>query len=383
MLKPINSVANRVAEGRRFASRSIVLSSFSGIQCRVFRREVIPAEDDKERDETIWEGGVVLSDSDAHATEYKEQGYAIMLLDKFSGGSIHSDGEDINSGEAVFYAQIEPFHYDDYESRALMLRNTPEWKPKKGDIFAMIIEQDLIKWAEVIGVSGQSLHAHHGERYVLNVRDRLMHLEPFINQENLLKPENNIFPISLAELIYSDAPIYEVEGNDPSTMNDDEIRIKKFKLVNIADPQLQNYPAVLSIVHLFKRTNSPYFFNVADQAKIIVNVANDEQFILTANTPVNAIETPQGQISYVLVMIDHVGLVKKIHDELTALRAVQIKQNDKLIFELLPLQFDEMRKAYHFTCAIKLGQVMQYDLTFSNGEKHSLSIDATALEGIG
>lgn len=382
MLKPISSVANRVAEGKRFASRSIVMTSFSAIESIVFRREVIPAEDGLERDETIWEGGMVLSDSDAHATEYKKQGYAIILLDKFSGGSIHSDGEDINSGEALFYAQIAPFHYEDYPSKSNMIRNTPDWKPQKGDIFAMIVSDDLIKWIEVIGVTGQSLHAHHGERYVLNVRDSLMHLEPFKNQENLLKPSSNIFPISLAELMYSNAPIYETEDHDPSTMNDDEITIKKFKLVNFIDPQLQHYHAVLKIVHLNKRTNSPYFFSAADQAKITVNVGNGEKFILTASGPVSAIDTPLGQISYALVMIDHVALVRKIKDELTALRPVQVKQNDTLIFELLPLQFDEVRKAYHFVCAINLGKSLQYDLIFADGGKHSLIIDATSLQGV-
>lgn len=381
MLKPINPIANRVAEGRRFASRSIVLTNLSRIECVVFRREVIPAEENQAREDTIWEGGLVLSDADEHATEYKKQGYAMLLMDKFSGGSIHSDGDDINSGEAIFYAQIEPFHYEDYESNSQMLRNTPEWKPKKGDIFAMVIAEGLIKWVEVMGVSGQSLHAQHGERYVLNIRDSLMHLEPFINQEQLLKPESNIFPIQLDQLMYSEAPIFEVQDNDPSTMNDDEIKIKKFKLVNFSDPQLQNYAAVLSIVHLFKRTNSPYFFNPTDQAKITVNVGDDERYILSADSPVNGIETPLGQISYVLFMIDHVALVRKIQAELTALRPVQIKQNDKLIFEFLPLQYDEVRKAYHFVCTLILANSIEYQLTFADGEAHNLAIDANALQG--
>src|SRR5699024_3168352 len=137
---------NRVAEGRRFASRSIVITNLSAIECLAFRREILPAEDNKSREETIWEGGILLSEHEEHATEYKEQGYAMLLLDKFSGGSIHSDGDDINSGETMFYAQIEPFHYADYESKAQMLRNTPAWKPKKGDIFAMIVSEGLIKW---------------------------------------------------------------------------------------------------------------------------------------------------------------------------------------------------------------------------------------------
>lgn len=381
MLKPINSVANRVADGRRFASRSVVITNLSAIECLVFRREVLPAVEGESREETIWEGGMQLSEHEEHATEYKEQGYAMMLLDKFTGGSIHSDGADINAGEAMFYAQIEPFHYADYESKAQMLRNTPDWKPKKGDILAMVVSEDLIKWVEVIGVSGQSLHAQHGERYVLNIRDNLMHLEPFIKHEDLLKPKSNIFPISLDKLLYSDAPIYEVDDKNTSSLNDDEIRIKKFKLVNLTDPQLQNYAAVLSIVHLFKRTNSPYFFDAADQAKISVDVADGERYLLTAPSPVKAIETPQGQISYVLVMIDHAALVRKIDSELTAFKPVQVKQDDRVIFELMPLQFDEVRKAYHFSCAVVLGQAMQYDLSFEDGETHSLTLDAIALQG--
>lgn len=187
MLKPINSVANRVAEGRRFASRSVVITNLASIECLVFRREVLPAVEGESREETIWEGGMLLSEHEEHATEYKEQGYAMMLLDKFTGGSIHSDGEGINSGEAMFYAQIEPFDYADYESKAQMLRNTPDWKPKKGDILAMVISEDVLKWVEVVGIPGQSLHAQHGERYALNIRDSLMHLEPFISQEERLK----------------------------------------------------------------------------------------------------------------------------------------------------------------------------------------------------
>lgn len=381
MLKPINSVANRVAEGRRFASRSVVITNLSSIECLVFRRSVVPAVEGESREDTIWEGGMMLSEQEEHATEYQEQGYAMLLLDKFSGGSIHSSGDDINSGEAMFYAQIEPFHYADYESKANMLRNTPDWKPEKGDILAMVVNADLIKWVEVVGVTGQSLHAQHGERYVLNIRDNLMHLEPFIHHEDLLKPKSNIFPIGLDKLMYSDAPIFEVDDKGTTNLSDDQVQIKQFKLVNIADPQLQNYHAVLSIVHLFKRTNSPYFFQEQDQAKIQVDIADGERFILTADSPVRAIDTPQGPLSYMLVMIDHVALVRKIDSELTAFRPVQVKHGDRVIFELMPLQFDEVRKAYHFTCAIILGQVMQYDLTFENGEKHSLTIDATALEG--
>lgn len=179
MLKPINSVANRIADGRRFASRSVVVSGLSSIACFVFRRQVIPAEVGETREETIWEGGQILSEHEQHATEYVEQGHAMMLFDHFTGGSIHSDGDDINSGEALIYAQIEPFNLDDYPVKAKMLRDVPDWKPTKGDVFGLVISEDLIKWLECVGVSGQSAHTQYGERYVLNIRDSLMHLDLF------------------------------------------------------------------------------------------------------------------------------------------------------------------------------------------------------------
>ena len=68
-----------------------------------------------------------------------------------------------------------------------MLVNAPNWKPQKGDVFALVIEEDLIKWVECVGVTGQSLHAQHGETYVLNIRGSLMHLDPFKNPEDFIK----------------------------------------------------------------------------------------------------------------------------------------------------------------------------------------------------
>lgn len=180
MLKPINNISNRVADGRRFASRSIVITSLSALSCIVYRRKITPALDGQTRDETLFEGGFSLTDIEQHAVEYQEQGYAMLLLDKFTGGSIHSGGDDINSGEGIFYAQIEPFFYENYGKKSEMLRNIPDWKPKKGDVLAMVVTEDLVKWVEVVGVKGQSAHAHHGETYVLNIRDKLNHLEPFM-----------------------------------------------------------------------------------------------------------------------------------------------------------------------------------------------------------
>lgn len=380
MLKPINPIANRVAEGRKFASRSIVITSLSSIECHVYRRQVIPAEVGKEREETIWEGGMRLSDQEEHATEYKPIGYAMMLFDKFSGGSIHSNGDDINSEEAIFYVQIEPFYIDNYHSKNEMLRNIPDWQPKKGDIFALIIEDDLIKWVECVGSTGQSLHSHHGDRYIMNLRDSLMHLDPFKQHEELLKPVSNIFPIALADLNYQEAPIYDIKLNDPATLADDEIRVKVFKLVNILDPDLAAYPAVIAIKHLAKKTNSPYIFTPEDMQKITVNIGDGEQFILNSDTQVNAVEAGAAYISNMLMMVDHVSIVKKIETELLNDRGVSVKSGDKTVFEIMPFHYDEVRKAYHFVIVINVGQTNDFVLSFVDGTAYPFTIDASALQ---
>lgn len=380
MLKPINNVANRVVDGRRYASRSIVISKLSAIACFVFRRQTIPAVEGEAREETIWEGGQVLSDHEEHATEYVEQGYAMMVFDSFSGGSIHSDGDDINMGEALVYAQIEPFFFENYPNKSEMLRNVPDWKPKKGDVFGLVISENLIKWLECVGVTGQSVHASHGERYALNVRDSLMHLDPFKNHQDLMLPQANIFPIELSALSYSKAPIYDFDDKDNTDLSDDSIRVKVFKMVNFTDKQVENYFGVLPVKHMANKTQSPYFLSEDDQAKVTVDIGAGEQFILTSDSPVKAIETSLGNFSNMLFMIDHVAVVDKIKNDLQALKAVVVEHNGKVVFEILPTLYDEVRKAYHFVLFVQFGAISTYNLKFQDGTAHELILNAEAVE---
>lgn len=381
MLKPINDITKRVADGRRFASRSIVITSLTAISCYVFRRHTIPAKEGESRAETVWQGGIVLSEHEEHATEYKEQGYAMLQFDRFSAGSLHTNGDnDINIGESVLNAQIEPFFIENYNSKADMLRNVPEWRPEKGDIFALVVEGDLIKWVECIGVSGQTLHAHHGETYALTFRDSLMHLDPFRVHEDLLKPASNPFPMLLSDLMYSDAPIFNVVENDPTNLADDEVSVKVFKLVNLNDSALKNYPAVLAVNNIIKATQSPYIFTAEDQAKITVNVGLGEHYILTTSEPVKAIEASGQFISYMLMMFDHVSVVQKITKDLADNKPVKVTSDGRDIFEFLPLHYDEMRKTYHFIFTLALGQSTEFTLQFTDGAAYTCTVDATGME---
>lgn len=380
MLKPISSAAERVAAGRRFASRSIVITSISAVSCFAFRREVIPAEDGKTRGESIWPGGMMLSEQEEHATEYKELGYAMILFNKLLGGSIRSDADDINIGEVILYAQIEPFYYENYGAAADMLRNVPDWRPEKGDIFAMVISNDIIKWVECVGITGQSMHAQHGETYVLNVRDSLMHLDPFKSHEDLMKPAASIFPLPLSELNYRDKPVYNIEKNDPNDLSDDEITVRKFKLVNFNDQQLVNYSSVITMKHMVKKTGSPFILSDADAQNVTVELGSGETYILSSNVPVNAVEANTEHFTYMLMMTDSVNIVKKIEDSLLVPHFVRVANDGNPAFEILPLHYDEVRKAYHFVVKVSLGRQNDFRLEFEDGAEYPFSIDASEVE---
>lgn len=380
MLKPISNIAERVAAGRKFASRSIVITSLSAVSCFAFRREIVQAVEGESRDETIWEGGMLISEQEEHATEYKDLGYAMVLFNKLMGGSLHSDDNDINIGEAILYAQIEPFHYENYGSSHEMLRNVPDWRPKKGDIFAMVISEDIIKWVECVGVTGQSIHAQHGETYVLNVRDSLMHLEPFKSQEDVLKPSASIFPLPLAELNYREAPLYNIDEKDPSILTDNKITVRKIKLVNISDPKLVNYSSIIAIKHMAKQTGNPFILSASDAQKVTVELGDNETFILSSNEAVSAVQENADHVSYMLVMTNHVSVVKKIDQSLLDGKYVRITQAGKISFEILPIHYDEVRLAYHGVIKANLGQNNDYSLEFEDGTTYPFSIDANEVE---
>ena len=189
MLKPIRSESSRIADGRRIGVRTTVLTSLSSISCYVFARKVIPVVDTEERKETIYPGAEVLSSQEEHATEYEDKGYAKLLFDHYSSGSMYSDMSDITIGDPTFYALVEPFDIADIDSTRQMIRNIPDWQPSKGDIFALVVNGSILKWLECLGGGGQSLHSDHGVKYAFNVRDELSHLEPFITIADTLKPD--------------------------------------------------------------------------------------------------------------------------------------------------------------------------------------------------
>lgn len=382
MLKPIKKESNRVADGRRYAARSIVLTNLSAIECYAYRREVEPVTDTETRNESVYVGAMVLSSQEEHATKYVDLGYAKMLFDRFTAGSIHNDADDLNIGEAVFNAQIEPFDIEFYESPRMMIRNEPDWTPKKGDIFALIIDQDTVKWLECVGVQGHNLQSDYGATYVLNYRDNLDHLEPFIDEEDLLKPQSNIFPLLYSELSYSNAPLFEVHENDPSDLSDNDVIVKKVKPVNAYDSQLQRNLALLSLHQMTTKTNSPFTFLEDDLRKITVSLEDQDTIVYFSDLPIHAVEANGGFIGYLPICIDNKAMVLKIDEDLAKNKPVKISHQGQRVFDILPINYDPVRAMYIVVLMVNLAQKNDYQLMFDVGETHDFSLDLTNIQGV-
>lgn len=178
----INPIANRVADGRKRAARAAVLNSIASIPCMVFEKAIEPITDGIARKTESWGGLGVLSESDEHAVSYSEKGFAMVLLDRFMGGSISNSGINNEYGDDTALAQIEPFDAD--LQGLARLQQIPDWRIENGDILALLINENLFLWYEMVSPSGQTMMANFGEKYMLNKRDDLAYMEPFATFEN-------------------------------------------------------------------------------------------------------------------------------------------------------------------------------------------------------
>lgn len=170
-------ILERVANGRRMAARSIVLSHLGAIPCQVWRKKIVPASSaHPDRHEEVFQGIAVLSDSDDHAFEFEPIGYAKLLLDGFTGTIISSNRTMVDGEGESFVGQIEPYDPDlEPHKRVLTI---PEWQVKNGDLFALLLSEHVILWLEIVSPLGQTLIADFGAKYILNKRDELTYIQP-------------------------------------------------------------------------------------------------------------------------------------------------------------------------------------------------------------
>ncbi|MFG4332300.1 hypothetical protein ACFMKF_12100, partial [Acinetobacter baumannii] len=77
-----------------------------------------------------------------------------------------------NPSDLVLTAQVEPFNeeLDDVLERII---NIPDLILKEGDLLGLMIYENLMLWFEIVNITGFSLMADFGSKYVLNRRDDL------------------------------------------------------------------------------------------------------------------------------------------------------------------------------------------------------------------
>lgn len=174
----INPALHQVANGRRLAARQVVMNTLATIQCHVWRKRLISngAAQPDEADLT-W-NAIAGSIQDEPNYAYDEIGFACMLLDHFVGGNILKNNSMVDTEDSSIMAQIEPYDQN-LATKREQIFNVPEWLPKEGDIFALLIDADIILWLEVVAITGQNMMSDFGKKYMLNKRDSLPEKEPF------------------------------------------------------------------------------------------------------------------------------------------------------------------------------------------------------------
>jgi hypothetical protein len=172
----INPIANSVLNGRRRMARQMVLTSIASIPALVFSK-VLKDTALGDRHTQSWGGLGLMSEEDEHAFDYEEKGCAMVLLDQFTGAALNKGLISVDSAEASFMAQIEPF-IDDMD---LFKQYTDEtgWTPASGDVMCLMISEDFVLWLENVGQQGQTLVGDFGVKYLLNKRDDLSYLTLF------------------------------------------------------------------------------------------------------------------------------------------------------------------------------------------------------------
>lgn len=181
---------HQVAKGRRLAARKIVMTTLASIPCQVWRKQVKTAdvpEPEPEATGLTWDS-VKLSDMEEPDYDYIEQGYAYILVDKFTGANVLENHSMVDGADTAILAQVEPYDFD-LDDELQQILNIPNWQPKEGDIFALLIADGLILWLELVGIMGQTFMSDFGKKYVFNKRDNPAHLEPFKSEfENRENP---------------------------------------------------------------------------------------------------------------------------------------------------------------------------------------------------
>lgn len=177
----INGIANLVLDGRRKMARITVLTTVSAIPAIVFRKVLLQGQNDDDSD--AWGGIGVMSDEDEHAFDYEQKGFAMVLLDQFTGAALNKGLIAVDYAEPSFMVQIEPFNPDIDLFKQYV--DQTGWHPESGDAMCLLIRDDFALWVENVGQQGQTLVSDFAVKYLLNKRDDLSYLSTFDQRPEL------------------------------------------------------------------------------------------------------------------------------------------------------------------------------------------------------
>lgn len=164
----INPALHQVAKGRRLATRQVVMNTLATIQCLVWRKKVIANGAAQPEESDLSWNAIARSDGDEPEYVYEELGFACMLLDRFTGGNILKNNLGVDGNDVTTMAQIEPYDPKLPSRREQILKIPDRWLPQEGDRFALLMDEDIVIWLEVVGIEGQSMMADFGKKYLLN-----------------------------------------------------------------------------------------------------------------------------------------------------------------------------------------------------------------------
>lgn len=164
----INPALHQVANGRRLATRQVVMNTLATIQCLAWRKKLIPNGAAQPEESDLSWNAIARSDRDEPEYIYEELGFACMLLDRFTGGNILKNNLGVDSNDVTTMAQIEPYDPALPTKREQILKIPDTWMPQEGDRFALLMDADIVIWLEVVGIEGQSMMADFGKKYMLN-----------------------------------------------------------------------------------------------------------------------------------------------------------------------------------------------------------------------
>lgn len=230
----LNSAVNRVADARRMAARRVVMTAVSGIPAQVWRKRVVynnTANSDVPADPLSFEANAVsIQDEPNYA--YDHLGFAYVLADRFNGGAIHKNKSMVNPSDLTIFAQIELYD-EDLPSKSEQIKQIPtSLTLNEGDLLGLMIYAGFMVWFEIVGMTGQTLMADFGTKYVLNRRDELG--MPPVNGEVVERAvvQCGLIELERGEIMSLSVQFNDASTNDPITITSDMVITAEVKTAN-------------------------------------------------------------------------------------------------------------------------------------------------------